>query len=426
MLYDIWRDVARARGAETALVEAATGGRWSFGALARLGEGRPRDPGPLAHPRGQGVEFVVEVLRAWHSRMPVCPLENDQAPPICPPPPPGCDQLKLTSGTTGRARLVALTGAQMAADAANIVATMRLRPDWPNLGAVSLAHSYGFSNLVLPLLLHGIPLILAPAPLPAMVRAAAEGWPALTLAGVPALWAAWHRADAIPAATRLAISAGAPLGLEIEREIHETRGLKVHNFYGSSECGGIAYDDTELPRPGAAIAGRPMDNVALTVDETGCLVVRSAAVGETYWPEPEPALGGGSFRTSDRAVLEGGVVRLAGRLGDAINVAGRKVAPEAIERVLAAHPAVRQCLVFSAPSEDSSRAEEVIAAVVAWGSVSSGDLRAFLLARLPAWQVPRAWWFVEAIEPNARGKISRSEWRAAFVGRHGNRGPTAW
>ena len=64
------------------------------------------------------------------------------------------------------------------ADAENIVATMGLRPDWPNLGVISLAHSYGFSNLVLPLLLHGIPLILAGAPLPEIVlRASATRAP---------------------------------------------------------------------------------------------------------------------------------------------------------------------------------------------------------------------------------------------------------
>jgi len=35
---------------------------------------------------------------------------------------------------------------KLAADAENIVATMGLRADWPNLGVISLAHSYGFSN----------------------------------------------------------------------------------------------------------------------------------------------------------------------------------------------------------------------------------------------------------------------------------------
>ena len=103
--------------------------------------------------------------------------------------------LKPTSATTGGARFVAFTAEQLAADAENIVATMGLRPDWPNLGVISLAHSYGFSNLVLPLLLHGIPLILAPAPLPEIIRRAAETETFLTLPAVPAMWRAWHEAD---------------------------------------------------------------------------------------------------------------------------------------------------------------------------------------------------------------------------------------
>src|SRR6185436_9744218 len=104
----------------------------------------------------------------------VCPVETDQrAPEIKPGIPREIVHLKMTSGTTATPRFVAFTAEQLAADAENIVATMGLRPDWPNLGVISLAHSYGFSNLVLPLLLHGIPLVLAGAPLPEIVRRAA-------------------------------------------------------------------------------------------------------------------------------------------------------------------------------------------------------------------------------------------------------------
>ena len=91
---------------------------------------------------------------------------------------------------------------------------MGMRPDWPNLGVISMAYSYGFSNLVLPLLLHGIPLFLAPAPLPEILRGAAKAHWNLTVAGVPALWHAWHKAGVILSNVRLAISAGAPLPLD--------------------------------------------------------------------------------------------------------------------------------------------------------------------------------------------------------------------
>src|SRR5205823_14680500 len=99
------------------------------------------------------------------------------------------------------------------ADAENIVETMGLRREWPNLGVISLAHSYGFSNLVTPLLLHGIPLLLCDSPLPEAVRRAAIGAEAIALPAVPALWRAWHEAAAIPPNVRLAISAGAPFPL---------------------------------------------------------------------------------------------------------------------------------------------------------------------------------------------------------------------
>jgi acyl-coenzyme A synthetase/AMP-(fatty) acid ligase len=299
------------------------------------------------------------------------------------------------------------------ADAENIVATMGLRADWPNLGVISLAHSYGFSNLILPLLLHGIPLILAPAPLPEIIRRAAETEKSLTLAAVPAMWRAWHEAKAIPKNVRLAISAGAPLPLNLEHEIFKACGIKIHNFLGSSECGGIAYDATDLPRADAACVGAPMQNVDLSLNDDGCLVVRSSAVAETYWPEKPDLLGGGNFQTGDLAELKDGKVFLRGRLGDQINVAGRKISPETIERALLANPKVRECLVFGAPSHDAERMEIVVAAVVS--DAKENELKQFLLQTLPAWQVPREWKFVESLSASARGKISRAEWRAAFV-----------
>src|ERR1019366_7204382 len=109
-----------------------------------------------------------------------------------------------------------------------------------------------------PLLLHGIPLFLVPSPLPEVLRAAAQDQPDLTLAGVPALWRAWHEARAIPHALRRATSGAAPLPLALEQAVFEAHGLKIHNFYGSSECGGIAYDATTVPRTDDACVRRPM------------------------------------------------------------------------------------------------------------------------------------------------------------------------
>ena len=154
-----------------------------------------------------------------------------------------------------------------------------------------------------------------------------------------------------------------------------------------------------------------MRNVELSLNENGCLEVRSRAVGETYWPEPSSNLSGGCYRTEDLAELKDGLVLLRGRIGDLINVAGRKVSPEPIEWVLLTHPDVRECLVFGAPSEEAERSENIVACVATKSGASAETLKHFLLARLPAWQVPREWVFVESLASNSRGKISRAVWR---------------
>lgn len=412
MLYQRWQRVAREHAAEVALTDLRTRRRWTFGELQAQAEQNDASAGPVSFPQGTGPEFIFTVLNTWRTGAVLCPLETGQLPPQVSQLPKGIAHLKTTSATTGKARLVAFTGEQLAADADNIVQTMELRREWPNLGVISLAHSYGFSNLVLPLLLHGIPLLLLDSPLPEAVRAAGLTVDHLTLPAVPALWRAWHEAGAIPPNIRLAISAGAPLPLQLEQEIFKKSGLKLHNFCGATECGGIAYDQSNTPRSDGSCVGAPMENVALAIGPDGCLEVRGRAVGQSYWPEPDRNLGDGCYRTSDLAEIKSGQLFLRGRASDQINVAGRKVSPESIERVLLNHPSVKECLVFGAPSAEAERSDIVVACVVGQPDDGGEGLRHFLLEQLPAWQVPREWRFVDSLAPNERGKLSRAEWRA--------------
>lgn len=369
----------------------------------------------MVHPQGNSPEFIFEVLRAWRDDVVVCPLDAHHQPFALSSPLPRCCHLKTTPASIGLPRTVAFTEAQLAADVDNIVSTMGLRPDWPNLGVISLSYSYGFSSLVLPLLLHGIPLFLVPSPLPEALRSAADGHLNLTVAGVPALWHAWHKGGAILSNVRLAISAGAPLPLSLERSVFQEHGVKIHNFYGSTECGGIAYDATEMPRTDESSVGRPLKNVKVEVGENGALRVRSQAAGRTYWPLPEPTLSSGTFQTCDLAEIKDGEILLHGRTDDHINVAGRKVSPTVVEQALREHQAVAECVVFGVPSGSADRMELIVACVAADRHSNRDDLKQFLLQKLPGWQVPREWWFVENISSNGAGRPSRAEWRRSFM-----------
>src|SRR5258706_7659699 len=134
MLYERWRQISRAHQNEIALRDSATGEEWSFGQLARVAERKPRSQEAISFPRGHGPQFIFGVLEAWRWGQIACPLEPDQPIPRFPMHlPDGIAHLKTTSATTRDARLIAFTAAQLLADADNIVATMGLRADWPNL-----------------------------------------------------------------------------------------------------------------------------------------------------------------------------------------------------------------------------------------------------------------------------------------------------
>lgn len=410
MLYDRWRDLAQSRGAELALEDLRGGRVWTFAQLLGWSDQCESPAESLSCPRGTGPEFILEVLRAWRHNRVVCPLEENEPPPSIPQPPRHIVHIKRTSATTSVARHVAFTAEQLAADPANIVSTMGLRPEWPNIGVISLAHSYGFSNLVLPLLLHGIPLRLVGSPLPEAVRKACADAPC-TLAGVPALWRVWHDANAILPAVKLAISAGAPLPAPLEDEVFQSAGIKIHNFLGASESGGIAYDRSSVPRTEGAMVGTALENVSLCASDN-MLEVRGQAVGETYWPEPRPELQSGVFRASDLVEFQGDQLFIRGRASDVIHIAGRKVAPEEIERALMKHPDVRECLVLDLPRPGL---ENQIAAVIVGNEKSLDSIRSRLAELVPAWQMPRHWRFVESLGHNERGKVSRAQWREKLI-----------
>ncbi|MGT2477760.1 AMP-binding enzyme [Methylobacterium oryzae CBMB20] len=84
----------------------------------------------------------------------------------------------------------------------------------------------------------------------------------------------------------------------------------------------------------------------------------------------------GFFRTGDVAILQAdGQVRIVDRMKDMILVSGFNVYPNEVEDVLAAHPAVLECAVVGAPSEETG--EMVVAHVVLKDpSVSTDILRA--------------------------------------------------
>lgn len=319
--------------------------------------------------------------------------------------------LKLTSGTTAAPRAIRFRSEQLLADCIQICDTMGIGADDLNFGVIPLSHSYGFSNLVTPLLVRGVPLVVSRDRMPRALLGDLARTGATVFPGMPVFYQAFCEMESPPALSklRLCISAGAPLPLEIARKFREKFERSIHSFYGSSECGGICYDrEARLLEPG--FVGQPMRGVQLELLEPGApaslIRVHSAAAGDGYFPEPdEEKLGGGSFMPDDLLSASEEGFRIVGRISDVINVAGKKVNPAEVEAELLRYEGVRAAVVFGLSS--TRRNEEVAACVVAGKGVREMELLEFCRRRLSGWQVPKRIFFLEEIPVNERGKVSR-------------------
>ncbi len=319
--------------------------------------------------------------------------------------------LKLTSGTTAAPRTIRFRGAQLVADAGQICDTMGISKADLNFAVIPVSHSYGFSNLITPLLIRGVPMVMSRDRIPRAVLDGLARTEATVFPGMPLFYQAFGEMTEAPPLPklRLCISAGAPLSLAAARKFREKFGRPIHSFYGASECGGICYD-CEATGETEGFVGRPLRSVELQPIDPRAVAtqfrVRSAAVGDGYFPQPEPgSLGDGLYVPDDLVTIDEMGVRLVGRVSDLINVAGKKVNPAEVEAHLLSHAAVRQAVVFGRTSP--LRNQEVVAAVVAGEGTSEAELLKFCRARLSGWQMPKRIFLLGALPENERGKISR-------------------
>ena len=328
--------------------------------------------------------------------------------------------LKLTSGTTATPRAIRFRSEQLLADCEQICDTMGISDVDLNFGVVPISHSYGFSNLLTPLIARGVAMVLSQDRTPRAVLEDLAKTNATVLPGMPVFYQAFCEMENPPLLSklRLCISAGAPLPIATAKKFREKFGLPIHSFYGASECGGICCD-REAASDSEAFVGSPMKDVDLEMIDPNAnasqVRVRSAAVGDGYFPEPdEEKLSDGVFVPDDLLTRDRSGFKILGRISDVINVAGKKVNPAEIEECLLRFPGVRQAVGFGRPAGAGLRNEEVVACVVVDTDPGEKKILEFCREALSAWQVPKRIFIVDSIPTNERGKINRRELAKRF------------
>ena len=365
------------------------GRTWTVSEITAAAE-RLKLTGPIVPIRApNSAEWIIRFLAAQRIGATVLPLD-----PLLPTAPRvegrGCC-VKLTSGTTGEFKPVYCTPQHLINDGRNICATMGIRPSDRNHALIPLGHSYGLGNLVMPLILQGTPIVCAQTIVPRQILQIIRDHRVTVFPTVPAVLRALAALDATkPPTLRLVISAGALLSADVARQFYERYRLKIHNFYGASETGGICYDRTGNATLAGRSVGKPLKGVRVRIRRDGRVVVGRQVLAD--------------FGEWNRF----GELKLLGRVGVVANIGGKKVSPSEVERALRAVRGVNDAWVTVLKD---SRGHDFIAAAVETEKLRE-EIDEALRGRLALWQLPKRYFLARALPRSYRGKLDTARLRA--------------
>lgn len=258
----------------------------------------------------------------------------------------------------------------------------------------------------------------------------------ITMTGlVPPLALLWT--DSAPRTERdlssleLVLVGGAKYSEQAARRLEPALGCRLMQVFGMAE-GLVNYtrldDDPETIVTTQGLPISPDDEIRI-VDDTdrdvpdgafGHLLTRGPYTIRGYWRAPEHNRSAftedGFYRTGDivRRTASGHLV-VEGRAKDQINRGGEKVAPEEIENIILAHPAVHDVSLVAVP--DDYLGERTLAHVILRADAeppTAAQIKAFVRARgVAAYKVPDLVRFVDAFPHTGVGKVSKKGLRSA-------------
>lgn len=401
--------------------------------------------GPLAAEKGFRRPWVVhpgplpEVLKCeFGSVTPALLLEDGRVDPTLPPAPtaptpslrPDAPAAILyTSGSTGRPRGVVQTFRNIDANTRSIVEYLGLGPDDRALLVLPLYYCYGRSVLQTHLHVGGSVFLDNRFAFPRVVLETLGSESCTGFAGVPLTFEIIRRQVDVSTLSlprlRYLTQAGGAMAQDTIAWVRDAFvPARLFVMYGQTEATArLSYlppdraDDKQgsigLPIPGVELEVVDEKGRALPPGETGHLVVRGDNVTLGYLDEPEETaaiLHDGWLWTGDLALRDAdGFLFHRGRSTEILKIGGHRVSPVEIEHIVAMHPDVAEAAVIG--EKDGLKGQVAVAYVVARAgrAVDEQDLLRFCRERLPTFQVPSRFRWIDALPRNEAGKLMRAK-----------------
>ena len=302
--------------------------------------------------------------------------------------------MPFTSGSTGDPLPHAKTWAGMVTHAGLL--SRRLGFDSAHLAAtVPPQHTYGLETTVLAALAGGAVSHCARPFFPQDVASVLEALPAprLLITTPVHLNALVQARQALPPLAGI-ISATAPLSPQLAAAAEQLLGAPLHEIYGSTESGGIA-----TRRTTAGELWQPLPGVSLREDEGGALV-------------SGPHLAAPQRLADIIETAADGRIRLLGRSGDLLKVAGKRMSLAELNHRLLAIPGVEDGVVFlPEPAAAAATANVTVirpAALVVAPMLNEQQILDLLRQSVDPAFLPRPLRLVARLPRNELGKLPRA------------------
>ncbi|HEU4425964.1 MAG TPA: class I adenylate-forming enzyme family protein [Pilimelia sp.] len=336
-------------------------------------------------------------------------------------------QILYTSGTTGRPKGVAASHANLTYGCTTGARRLRLAHSEEFLHAFPIGTNAGQTMLLNALDAHPAALAM-PRFTPGRFAKLVEQRRVGTAFVVPAMAIELLQARAHErydlTSLRLLGSTGAALPPAVATALAAALPTTtIVNYYTSTEAAPaqttMLFDPARPASVGRPSAGSTLriageDGAALPAGTVGEVWLRSPTATRAYYGDT--GSDGGVFdrgwvRMGDLGYLDAdGYLYLVDRESDVVKSGGHKISTLQVEAALHEHPDVVEAAAFGVPHPVLGSA--VAAAVVGRGEIPAATLRAFLITRLAAHELPARLINVDRLPRNDAGKVLKRELRA--------------
>ncbi len=337
-----------------------------------------------------------------------------------------------TSGTTGRPKGAILTHGTITWNAINT------QNGW-DLGATDIAlttapffHTGGLNVLTTPLLHRGGTVVITRQFDATLSLELIERERCTVVFGVPTMFQMMHESPVFATADLgslwFAIAGGAPCPVSLITT-YAARGIVFKQGYGLTEAGPNCFTlnaNDAVSKAGSVgfpnfyVSARIVDPAGRDVvaGDVGELLIAGPHVFAGYWRQPEEtakALVGGWLHTGDLVRRDAdGYYYIVDRCKDMIISGGENIYPAELEKLLHAHPGIREAAIIGVPDARWGEVGRAVIVTEPGVDLEETDVIAFMARSLARYKLPKSVVFTSELPRNAGGKIVKAELRRLF------------